>query len=87
MRWGKLEGQGGVLKPRQFIAGVKSLYPSSSHTRNWDKLVGEIEEKENNEKLEGDAALNRLFQQIYLDGSAEVKGAVKNHSQGLVGQF
>lgn len=56
---------------------IKNLYPSSSHyTRNWDKLVGEIKEEEKNEKLEGDAALNKLFQQIYSDGSDEVKRAM-----------
>ena len=45
VRWEKLEGQGDVPKPNQFIADVKNLYPSSSHyTRNWDKLVGEIKE-------------------------------------------
>jgi hypothetical protein len=56
---------------------VKNLYPSSSHyTRNWDKLGGEIKEEEKNEKLEGDAALNKLFQQIYSDGSDEVKRAM-----------
>ena len=45
VRWEKLEGQGDVPKPKQFIADVKNLYPSSSHyTRNWDKLVGEIKE-------------------------------------------
>ncbi|XP_021569045.1 protein SGT1 homolog isoform X2 [Carlito syrichta] len=77
VRWEKLEGQGDVPKPRQFIADVKNLYPSSSHyTRNWDKLVGEIKEEEKNEKLEGDAALNKLFQQIYSDGSDEVKRAM-----------
>ncbi|KAI5130838.1 protein SGT1 homolog isoform X1 [Manis pentadactyla] len=77
VRWEKLEGQGDVLKPKQFIADVKNLYPSSSHyTRNWDKLVGEIKEEEKNEKLEGDAALNKLFQQIYSDGSDEVKRAM-----------
>lgn len=59
------------------FADVKNLYPSSSHyTRNWDKLVGEIKEEEKNEKLEGDAALNKLFQQIYSDGSDEVKRAM-----------
>ncbi|XP_036916392.1 protein SGT1 homolog [Sturnira hondurensis] len=77
VRWEKLEGQGDVPQPKQFIADVKNLYPSSSHyTRNWDKLVGEIKEEEKNEKLEGDAALNKLFQQIYSDGSDEVKRAM-----------
>ncbi|KAM5288524.1 protein SGT1 homolog [Ctenodactylus gundi] len=77
IRWEKLEGQGEVPTSKQFIADVKNLYPSSSHyTRNWDKLVGEIKEEEKNEKLEGDAALNKLFQQIYSDGSDEVKRAM-----------
>nr|XP_045001391.1 protein SGT1 homolog [Jaculus jaculus] len=77
VRWEKLEGQGDVPIPKQFIADVKNLYPSSSHyTRNWDKLVGEIKEEEKNEKLEGDAALNKLFQQIYSNGSDEVKRAM-----------
>ena len=52
-------------------------YPSSSHyTRNWDKLVAEVKQEEKDEKLEGDAALNKLFQQIYSDGSDEVKKAM-----------
>uniref|UniRef100_A0A452EVY8 SGT1 homolog, MIS12 kinetochore complex assembly cochaperone n=1 Tax=Capra hircus TaxID=9925 RepID=A0A452EVY8_CAPHI len=77
VRWEKLEGQGDVPNPKPFTADVKNLYPSSSHyTRNWDKLVGEIKEEEKNEKLEGDAALNKLFQQIYSDGSDEVKRAM-----------
>lgn len=52
-------------------------YPTSSHyTRKWDKMVVEIHEEEKNEKLEGDAALNHLFQQIYSDGSDEVRRAM-----------
>uniref|UniRef100_A0A452R6Z1 Protein SGT1 homolog n=1 Tax=Ursus americanus TaxID=9643 RepID=A0A452R6Z1_URSAM len=88
VRWEKLEGEGDVPKPKRFIADVKNLYPSSSHyTRNWDKLVGEIKEEEKNEKLEGDAALNKLFQQIYSDGSDEVKRATNKsfiESGGIV---
>lgn len=59
------------------LPNLLDQYPSSSHyTRNWDKVVGEIKEEEKNEKLEGDAALNKLFQQIYSDGSDNVKRAM-----------
>ncbi|XP_056411450.1 protein SGT1 homolog [Hyla sarda] len=76
LRWDKLEGQ---PEPhvKQFTPEFMNKYPSSSHyTKNWDKLVVEIKEEEKNEKLEGDAALNHLFQQIYTDGSDEVKRAM-----------
>ncbi|NXG62953.1 SGT1 protein, partial [Hemiprocne comata] len=77
VRWEKLEGQGDSSKLKQFTPDTQHLYPSSSHyTRNWDKLVVEIKEEEKNEKLEGDAALNKLFQQIYSDGTDEVKRAM-----------
>ncbi|XP_054829905.1 protein SGT1 homolog isoform X2 [Eublepharis macularius] len=77
VRWEKLEGNGGSPKLKQFTPESMHLYPSSSHyTRNWDKLVGEIKEEEKNEKLEGDAALNKLFQQIYSDGTDEVRRAM-----------
>lgn len=52
-------------------------YPTLSHyTRKWDKMAVEIHEEEKNEKLEGDAALNHLFQQLYSDGSDEVRRAM-----------
>ncbi|XP_060754705.1 protein SGT1 homolog [Neoarius graeffei] len=76
IRWEKLEGEG-ILPNLKYFSPSPNQYPSSSHyTRNWDKLVGDIKEEEKNEKLEGDAALNKLFQQIYSDGSDEVKRAM-----------
>ncbi|KAL8189834.1 UNVERIFIED_CONTAM: Suppressor of G2 allele of SKP1 [Gekko kuhli] len=75
-RWEQLERDGGFPKLKHFTPDAMQ-YPSSSHyTRNWDKLVGEIKEEEKNEKLEGDAALNKLFQQIYSDGTDEVRRAM-----------
>uniref|UniRef100_A0A8D0GNT2 SGS domain-containing protein n=1 Tax=Sphenodon punctatus TaxID=8508 RepID=A0A8D0GNT2_SPHPU len=77
IRWEMLEGQTGSPMLKQITPDPKHLYPSSSHyTKNWDQLVGEIKEEEKNEKLEGDAALNKLFQQIYSDGTDEVKRAM-----------
>ena len=52
-------------------------YPSSSHyTRNWDKVAKDVDKMEKDEKKEGDAAVNDLFQKIYADGSDEVKKAM-----------
>eukprot|EP00127_Corallochytrium_limacisporum_P000138 Clim_evm21s5 gene=Clim_evmTU21s5 len=67
-RWDALEKATQDLKP---------TYPSSSKKKiNWDQLEKEVEEAEKNEKLEGDAALNRLFQNIYKDSSEEVRRAM-----------
>lgn len=83
IQWQKLERS----PETEAVAAVKHFtpeggddihkYPTSSHiTRNWDKMVNDIKEEEKNEKLEGDAALNKLFQQIYADGNEETKKAM-----------
>lgn len=53
-------------------------YPTSSTKgpKNWDKIAKDVEEEEKKEQLEGDAAVNKLFQQIYADSSDEVKRAM-----------
>ncbi|XP_013883795.1 protein SGT1 homolog isoform X2 [Austrofundulus limnaeus] len=74
IRWETLEGEGQESNIKHFNP---HQYPSSSHyTRKWDEMVSDINEEEKNEKLEGDAALNKLFQQIYSDGTDEVKRAM-----------
>ena len=51
-------------------------YPSSSaKKKDWEKIEAEVLNQEE-EKTEGDAALNQLFQKIYADGNDEIKKAM-----------
>ncbi|ORX77530.1 SGS-domain-containing protein [Anaeromyces robustus] len=75
IKWSVLEGEDDNSLPQ--VTSVndadKPSYPSSSKKRyNWDELEKSIED----EKPEGDAALNNLFQQIYRDASDETKRAM-----------
>ncbi|XP_064609385.1 protein SGT1 homolog [Liolophura sinensis] len=83
IQWSSLESKGEPSNIKQIgVSGAsgadaKPKYPTSSHhTTDWDKLAQNIAKEEKDEKLEGDAALNQLFQQIYADGSDEVKKAM-----------
>ena len=52
-------------------------YPSSAPKKHdWDKLEAQVKKEEEDEKLEGDAALNKLFQKIYGQGSEETRRAM-----------
>ncbi|KAI3953376.1 hypothetical protein MKX01_042354 [Papaver californicum] len=68
----------------------KPSYPSSkSKLRpvDWDKLEAEVKKEEKEEKLEGDAALNKLFADIYRDADDDTKRAMRksfSESNGTV---
>lgn len=52
-------------------------YPSSSKKKtDWDKLEHELEKEEKDEKLDGDAGLQKFFKQIYSNGTEEQRRAM-----------
>ncbi|EFJ24194.1 hypothetical protein SELMODRAFT_271108 [Selaginella moellendorffii] len=69
------QNQGPVLKTPSRV----TAYPSSSKKaaeKNWDKLEAEVKKEEKDEKLEGDAALNKLFREIYGNADEDTRRAM-----------
>ncbi|KAL3837658.1 hypothetical protein ACJIZ3_022249 [Penstemon smallii] len=55
----------------------KPTYPSSKPKRvDWDKLEAQVKKEEKEEKLDGDAALNKFFRDIYKDADEDTKRAM-----------
>jgi len=75
IKWSVLEGEdeNNLTQVTTVNDADKPSYPSSSKKKyDWDSLEKSIED----EKPEGDAALNNLFQQIYRDASDETRRAM-----------
>jgi len=51
-------------------------YPSSKYKKDWDKLEAEVKKEEKEEKLDGDAALNKFFRDIYKDADEDMRRAM-----------
>ncbi|KAI4315469.1 hypothetical protein L6164_028274 [Bauhinia variegata] len=54
----------------------RPVYPSSKPTRDWDKLEAQVKKEEKEEKLDGDAALNKLFRDIYQNADEDMRRAM-----------
>ncbi|KAK5984438.1 Suppressor of G2 allele of SKP1 [Trichostrongylus colubriformis] len=51
--------------------------PTEPHpTKNWEAIERTVVQEEENEDLEGDAAVNRLFKKLYSEASDDVKKAM-----------
>ncbi|KAG0339873.1 Protein SGT1 A [Podila humilis] len=76
VKWGTLEGDDANAGSMATTAPTATAaYPSSSKkAKNWDALEKEAEKDE--EKAEGDKALNQLFAQIYKDSDDNTKRAM-----------
>jgi len=54
----------------------RPTYPSSKSKVDWDKLEAEVKKEEKDEKLDGDAALNKFFRDIYQDADEDTRRAM-----------
>ncbi|XP_061996667.1 protein SGT1 homolog B [Rosa rugosa] len=60
------------------IGAQRPSYPSSKPKRvDWDKLEADVKKEEKDEKLDGDAALNKFFQDIYKDADEDTRRAMR----------
>ncbi|XP_057732024.1 protein SGT1 homolog B-like isoform X2 [Arachis stenosperma] len=87
IHWAALEFLGGATVPQRAIVSSGNLnsvinvqrptYPSSKPKRiDWDKLEAQVKKEEKDEKLDGDAALNKFFRQIYQDADEDTRRAM-----------
>lgn len=75
IRWTTLEAdERRASEPAAPMAPVPATTAAVKRGKDWDSICKK--EDEGNEKEDGDAALNALFQKIYAEGSDEVKRAM-----------
>ncbi|KAL7254157.1 hypothetical protein ACSBR1_008538 [Camellia fascicularis] len=56
----------------------RPIYPSSKPRRvDWDKLEAQVKKEEKEEKLDGEAALNKFFRDIYKDADEDTRRAMR----------
>ncbi|XP_058779150.1 protein SGT1 homolog [Vicia villosa] len=71
-----------TVAPRAIASSVtgtqRPTYPSSKPKRvDWDKLEAQVKKEEKDENLDGDAALNKFFREIYSDADEDTRRAMK----------
>lgn len=80
LKWNALEAPAqaapttntGTQHSQLVLSDRQAVKPPSIYRKDFDKIVANMEE----DKLEGDAALNKVFQDIFSNGSDEQKKAM-----------
>lgn len=84
IQWKSLEYSKEATVPQKVIvpsvgpAGpARPAYPSSKNkVADWDKLEAQVKAEEKDEKLDGDAALNKLFRDIFSNADEDARRAM-----------
>ncbi|GAV76323.1 CS domain-containing protein/SGS domain-containing protein/TPR_2 domain-containing protein/TPR_11 domain-containing protein [Cephalotus follicularis] len=82
IRWASLEYRKENTVPQMVnvstVSGsLRPTYPTSKPKRvDWDKMEAEVKKEEKEEKLDGDAALNKFFRDIYKDADEDTRRAM-----------
>ncbi|XP_073109095.1 protein SGT1 homolog [Elaeis guineensis] len=58
------------------VTSQRPSYPSSKSKVDWEKLEAQVKKEEKEETLDGDAALNKLFRDIYRDADEDMRRAM-----------
>ncbi|KAJ7969865.1 protein SGT1-like [Quillaja saponaria] len=82
INWKSLEFSKEIIVPQKcnvssVAAYERPSYQSSKPKRDWDKLEAEVKKEEKEEKLDGDAALNKFFREIYQDADEDTRKAMR----------
>ncbi|KAK1421432.1 hypothetical protein QVD17_23765 [Tagetes erecta] len=80
IQWTSLEfGENSLVVQRSNVStgNQRPSYPSSRPTKDWDKLEAQVKKEEKDEKLDGDAALNKFFRDIYKDADEDTRRAMR----------
>ena len=84
IRWATLEGSGETPTVSSIPAAVLNPQPPaypSAKGKNWDRIAVDIEKELENDKPEGEAALNDMFQKIYANADDSTKRAMNKSFQ------
>ncbi|GMY30418.1 protein SGT1 homolog A-like [Fagus crenata] len=59
------------------VGSERPAYPSSMpRKKDWDKLEAQVKKEEKEEKLDGDAAVNKMFRDIYQNADEDMRRAM-----------
>ncbi|XP_028774837.1 protein SGT1 homolog A [Neltuma alba] len=79
INWASFEYSKGALPQTKSISSTGShrpAYPSSKPKKDWDKLEAQVKKEEKEEKLDGDAGLNKLFRDIFQNADEDMRRAM-----------